>query len=92
MSVEIEGCGQRAGLTERTALAGETGEFDLEDYTGAIWTGQGVDGTLHVAAVGIRALGESSIGQSGLVDGSDRVVVDDCSISKFLGEVSRQVH
>lgn len=85
VSGEIQVLGKRARLTERATLAGDVGELDLEDHALAVWARQGVDGTLYIASVGIRALGESSIGQSRLVDSSNRVVVDFCGITKFLG-------
>lgn len=80
------GSGQRVILTERATLAGKTRELDLEDHTGTVWAGQGVDITLHVASVRIRALGKSSIRQSRLVHSSDRVVADNRSIPEFLEE------
>lgn len=78
------GPGQRARLTERTALAGEARQLDLEDHTGTIWAGQGVHIALDIASIGIGALGKGSVRHRGLVHSSDRVVADNCSISKFL--------
>lgn len=99
IGVKVSQCGSavsilRDGLVvkvvdERATLAGETGELDLEDHTGTIGAGHGVDITLHVASIGIRALGKSSVRQSRLVHGSDRVVADNCSISEYASVLSR---
>ena len=71
-------------LTERTALAGQTRELDLEQDASAVGAGHCIDGALHISSAGESVRVESSVGQSRRVHSSSRIVGDDGGISKSL--------